>query len=462
MLDPVSYALGVRAGGGGGGVTPEELAAAVDTQIVQLADNVVPAAAPGKYQTVFARGYVSSIGGLVTNTKNLISFYFTIKKIFAFWLPAGLSLRIVWYSVTGAAGYLGHGERIVCGGMIYIKDVPDGATVFRLQIAKIGGTEFSDDDVAAVNSALRIYANTEYYPYNDAVARARFVSYMADVCAKLGMSATTFANASGLTSESQTTPADMLKLVVAIAGNPLAMDIWSTRDRDFTVGGANHREISVVSNVYGAEPSGSQYKLLGGKGGSLVASSGGGLPRKARIAFYEVAGRPVAVSLSGQSTWASSNLVNCAQELCGMMETMLSGGTPTEGAYLSQLVSEGGGYAAVPVPVDAGAYINAYSVSELLARSDALSRNAAGVQIPASTTKAMTMLCVLSLASDLNEIIEVKSGDMIGGSGSAFDTGDRLTVIDALCVMMMESSNTLAEALGRTFGVKLLRIDEKR
>lgn len=441
------------------GLAPET----VDAEIVQLADYVVPVTMVGKYQVFFQRGYISSnTGKLVVNTKNLTTLMMPLNKVFAIQLPTGLKVKPVWYSTIYSSGYLGRGDYRACGGMIYLDDAPSDATVVRFQVAKDDASEISGEELSAVNAAFRVYANSEYYPYPDVNARTRFVSYMAEMCTKLGMSATTFANASGLTSESQTTPADMLKLAIAVAGNPLAMDVWSTRDRDFTVGGVNNRTISVTSNVYGAEPSGASYKLLGGKGGTLNASSGGGKPRKARIAFYEVAGRPVAVSLMGQSTWASSNLVNCAQELCGMMETMLSGGTPTEGAYLAQLISEGGGYAAIPVPIGAGAYINAYSAAELLAHQDALSRNATAAQVPASTTKAMTMLCVLSIASDLNKIVEVKAGDIQSGSGSAFVVGDRLTVIDALRIMMMESSNTLAETLGRIFGVELLKTDENR
>lgn len=429
-----------------------------------LLPGLYPPEKPGlHYSSIFSRGYISTNGAEVTSTLNARSYYFDARLIKALSLADGCDMRFIWYSSIGASGYIGQSDKIMCGrDIINYVYPPDGAVYFRVQLTKVPTSEVTDSDLASFDAALTVYAGSAYSPYTDAQQRAAFVSCMAEMCTKLGMLATTFANASGLTSESQTTPADMLKLVIAIAGNPLAMDIWSTRDRDFTVGGVNHRTISVASNVYSAEPSGAQYKLLGGKGGTLNASSGGGKPRKARIAVYEVAGRPVAVSLMGQSEWASNNLVACAQELCGMMETLLSGGTPTEGVYLAQLISEGGGYAAIPVPICAGAYLNAYTVSELLARTDALSRNATATQIPASTSKAMTMLCVLSLASDLNEIVEIKSGDIRGGSGSAFDTGDRLTVIDALRIMMMESSNTLAETLGRIFGVELLKTDENR
>jgi hypothetical protein len=217
--------------------------------------------------------------------------------------------------------------------------------------------------------------------------------------------------------------------------------------------------VSIENNVYGAEPPGALYKLLGGKGGSLK-STGESYWRKARMGVYDVNGTAVAVALMGPGQWIYSNMPECTRELLGMMATELSGGTPSEGSKITSLISNGGGYAAVPVPGTACAFLNSCTPAELLQRQPALHSSESAAQTPASTTKTMTMLCALSVAADLQEVITLVSGDESGGSGSTFAAGDKLTLEEALRIMMMESSNTMAEAIGRVIGEKLLRAEE--
>ena len=69
------------------------------------------------------------------------------------------------------------------------------------------------------------------------------------------------------------------------------------------------------------------------------------------------------------------------------------------------------------------------------------------------------MLCALNVANNLEEILTVRDGDITGGSGSEFFAGDKLKLIDAIRIMMMASSNTLASAIARHIGEKLLEND---
>ena len=130
---------------------------------------------------------------------------------------------------------------------------------------------------------------------------------------------------------------------------------------------------------------------------------------------------------------------------------------------LGKLLSEGGGFCAVPVPTCAGAYLNSNSTNDLLARKFAVYGGETSSQFPASTSKTMTMLCTLNIVSNLQEIITLTSSDVsFSGSGSTYFAGDKLTIEDALRIMMMESSNKLAEALSRFVGNKLLNISNTR
>ena len=72
----------------------------------------------------------------------------------------------------------------------------------------------------------------------------------------------------------------------------------------------------------------------------------------------------------------------------------------------------------------------------------------------------MTMLCALDYITYLHEPIKVKTVDIVGGSGSTFYDGDTMTVFDALRIMMMESSNTLANTIARFIGGKILSYGE--
>lgn len=290
--------------------------------------------------------------------------------------------------------------------------------------------------------------------YSDSECINAFLSYMAQKSQQLGMSSVYY-DTIGLNHDNACSPQDELKLAIVIAGNPLASDIWSTKDRSFSVGGSNARTISVKNNVYGAEPPEALYKLLGGKGGSL-GNSQTSYWRKARMGIYDVNGIAVAVALLGPGQWTYSNMPSCTQELLGMMATKLNGGTPSEGSNLQHLITDGGGYAAIPVPPVPCACINAYTPTELLTRENVLSNNASALQTPASTTKSMTMICALDFLKDPFEVIKINSGDTSDGSGSNFIAGDTLNIMDALKIMMMESSNTLAKAVGRFTGGKIL------
>lgn len=318
-------------------------------------------------------------------------------------------------------------------------------------------------DTGNISSSFKVYRsviNSDTAVITQDQSRAAFVEYMNDMCDYLGLSDSTFINACGQTWESVVSARDELKLCIAVAGNPIALDIWSTKDRDFSIGGTNARTLSITSNVYSSEPVGSIHKILGGKGGSLQSTANG--YRRARTAIYDVNGAPVSIAVIGGGEFTYNNIMICAHDLLNMMATKMNGGTPTESESLSHLVSDGGGYAAVPVPVCSGAFLNSYSSADLLSRENAIYRNASASQTPASTTKILTMLCALRIADDLQEVITIVGSDVTSGSGSAFAAGDKLTLEDAMRIMMMESSNTLAEAIGRVIGKKLLDTDARR
>ena len=288
--------------------------------------------------------------------------------------------------------------------------------------------------------------------HTDSDCLTAFLGYMAQKAASLGMTGTYYANPSGLTSSSYSTPQDAMKLGMAVTANKNALDIWSTANRSFSILGSHARTISVSNNVISGMSTdlGTYYKFLGGKGGSLGNST------RAQILLVEVEDRPVILSLMSDGQTSFTNIYKSAKELCDMVKDSIDGQTPSEGTNLATLVSDGGGYCACLVPVVSGAYVNLETPAELLAREHSIYASPTANRVPASTTKVMTMLCALDYIPNLHSLVTVKSSDIASGSGSTFYDGDQMTFYDALRIMMMESSNTLANTLARVTGGRIL------
>lgn len=291
--------------------------------------------------------------------------------------------------------------------------------------------------------------------YTDAQCSAAFLAYMDKKASALGMSGTHYASPSGQTQSSYSTPQDALKLGVATCANPNALEIWATPSQSFTIRGDHARTASITNAFLNglATDLGAYYKVLGGKGGSLIYGSG---YHRAQIILAEVEGRPVILSLMGLGQTSYNNIYKSAKELADMVKASINGQTPTEGTNLAALASNSGGYAACIVPDVPGGYVNLVSPAELLTRTNAQNNHPTVSRYPASTSKVMTMLCALEWWGNLKDPLVIKSSDIESGSGSTYYAGDVLVMEDALKIMMMESSNTLANAIGRAVGYKIL------
>ena len=281
--------------------------------------------------------------------------------------------------------------------------------------------------------------------YSNRECMKAFLTYMDRKAADLGMTGTHYDSPSGLTQASYSTPQDGLRLGLEVAANPEAMKIWNTPSREFSIQGPNARTMSVKNNVISgvAKDLAPFYPFLGGKGGSLTYSD----HHRAQILLVEVKGRRVMLSLMALGKTNFDNIYKSAKELCDMMADLFDGKEPAEGPNLRALVAGQGGYAACAVPKGAGADGREYALSN----SPAVSR------YPASTSKVMTMLCALDFVKDAEATtVTVAQSDISGGSGSKVFEGDELTMRDALLIMMMESSNSLANTIARTVGRMIL------
>ena len=282
-----------------------------------------------------------------------------------------------------------------------------------------------------------------------------FMSYMTAKCAKYGMTGTVFANPSGLTLDSTSTPQDMLKLGAALCSYPNALDFWSTPSRSFEIVGPQARSLSISNDTitdYTAILSPAGYKFLGGKGGSLTMS---GYDRS-MIAIIDIENIPVLISLMARGSSSYNNRIYCVKEMCDMMKAVINGQIPTQGTYLNTLIADGGGYAACAAPDQVAAYLNLETPAELRQRDIAISASPTVSRRPASATKNMTMICALDFIDDIWDTLTVKTSDITGGSGSTYYAGDVMSWDTAFRIIMMESSNTIATAIARSIGMIIL------
>ena len=82
--------------------------------------------------------------------------------------------------------------------------------------------------------------------------------------------------------------------------------------------------------------------------------------------------------------------------------------------------------------------------------------NADKKQQPASITKLMTGIITLDYFDNVDVEFTLISSDIKRGSGSDYQAGDRISIYDAIHCLMMESSNTMAEALSRVVGKRII------
>src|SRR5699024_281649 len=88
-------------------------------------------------------------------------------------------------------------------------------------------------------------------------------------------------------------------------------------------------------------------------------------------------------------------------------------------------------------------------------------KDSESVGYPASLTKIMTAMVFLDNISDLDRKLTIRQSDIKGGSGTKIKAGDIILLRDALNMMLVESSNSIAAAFARLAGEKLILQDKK-
>ena len=297
------------------------------------------------------------------------------------------------------------------------------------------------------NASVELLFVTEPADKEDEVCKNAFVTKMNEYATQFGMSNTYFANASGLTSESHTTAKDFVKLVACCTANEKVMRYWGRTSYSVAVGGANARTISGNSTYKGTSDSiaaiEGDYHIFGGKSGTYTPSSHT-YQNLALCVKSKVDDRWICACIIDNSNSGSYGRFAPMKALLDWLEDKRqnpSASTPTIAASAA---------AAGLLPLG-----NPVSCADL--DYTLVSKNGTTQYVPASMTKLMTAILVCEYAK-MDEVLTIKASDIQSGSGDTYYEGDTISIGDAVLAMLLPSSNTLATALSRFVGNRILKI----
>lgn len=271
---------------------------------------------------------------------------------------------------------------------------------------------------------------------SDSEAEAIFIEEMNRKCQFLGLTQTVFKNSHGLSSNGQfSTSSDMLKLGLHASGFSEILKVWGAKRHTVKIEGKNYRTIDIKTTGISQELELS-YSILGCKTGTLT-------PNVFNILML-VCDEDENVFLVSimQSKTLSSRFMDVKKIIDVARKKM------SDSKYKPTEVFEACSGSILQIKNNPFYWTNSshkilYSFNE-------------NVVIPqASLTKVMTAIIMLENIQDLNEIFKIKLSDIVGGSGPIIFEGDEITYKDALFLMMLPSSNTIAKAVSRVIGHKL-------
>lgn len=256
------------------------------------------------------------------------------------------------------------------------------------------------------------------------ISTRRFLRQMNYESHKYGLIKSFFVNPSGASSYSFSTAYDLCMLGKQALRYKEIINIWTCREKQIQISGINPRELTITNTVLDlGSPIMGDY-LIGGKSGSW------GTTNKSHIFFCNSENRELIVSIMAKDKSSFENIYAICLELLTNSDDLF----PEQ--FTSEMLKNGGGYAIADV--NSGDIISA--------------KNEHAKLIPASSTKVLTAICALNSGLDLSLPVTISPIDISKGSGSNFIPGDIVTLSDALYTMMMESSNTMANAIARVVG----------
>lgn len=266
----------------------------------------------------------------------------------------------------------------------------------------------------------------------------RFVAYMNQKAAEIGMTGSHFNDAAGM--HNLTTARDLLRLLAYADRYPVLRQVWATDRYTVTVEGDNPRTMECTSKSMHPDLD-SYYRALGRKGGSLM-SSRTGLYVYNLASILEIPGSPDRLAVIAMYAQEGSKCPNNRFKATKQVADIAIAKYRDPKSDISGMSVCCENAIAAVLPADGGDFTVLYEKD-----ADLPGR-------PMSISKVLTAVCVLDIIKDLSAKITYHELDTnIGGFYiKDYLPGDTVTYRDALYALMLESSNVTAQALARSVG----------
>ena len=305
-------------------------------------------------------------------------------------------------------------------------------------------------------------------------ARNAFYEEMAAEAASIGMKNTVYQSASGLTTANVTTTNDTVRLGALGMAYPEMVKIWSCKQKTVKTSGVV-RTITVDSTIVDhdgwADVMKTDYLLLGGKTGTYGGRYNYCITLKAKDTqdIFTICTSSSAAETSANNRHVyAKKLADIAKLLRTAGEYGITNSDNIQNADCKTAVKEieatMSGLLANATVILTPQYSTAYDEQDILDGSDKAflySLNGSTQFITASMTKMMTFYLTVKWIKDLDSTFELLAEDVESGSGPALTGGEVFTFRDALYVLMLPSSNTIANCLARIVGQKIYSIKNR-
>lgn len=275
----------------------------------------------------------------------------------------------------------------------------------------------------------------ESSPYTDQECLNAFVSEMNKRASQLGMSNSSFVTPSGLEipGVNTSTAKDLARLGVEAVGYPALTEIWNKNS--YSVRIKDESSIPITTSVTSSALE-NYYPILGGKTGS-------GAGYHTLIIVTEIEGKMVAGAI--MDALSAEKRFSAMKQLFDAAKIVLQGGTPSTTAVTD--ASKACAYVVPQLP-------RTYEKDKL---AILYAQNADTTTAAMSASKVLTAIIALDYIQDIHVSVEVKSFDIVEGSGAIFSAGDIVTIEDLLYALMLPSSNQAANVIARTAGEIILK-----
>ena len=252
-----------------------------------------------------------------------------------------------------------------------------------------------------------------------------FIEAMNAKAKEIGMDCSVFTTPSGQGITSHTCTRDLLRLLAEASRHEEIKAAWGKKTHVFSVGGAEAREIELVTTVKQASLE-SEYEIIGGKTG-MWTCDGYDQHNLVMVARSKSTGRIFAGAILGADS--ADGRFSSMHELFRVAD-----------GYEKEVLRA---VSASVIELDGSLKPIGSAIYE---------KNEERDHIPASVSKVLSIVTALDYIDSLEDTVELEAKDVQGGSGAKHFGGDRLTVSDIIHSMLLPSSNTCAYALATLVG----------